>query len=115
MSTERTRVLVTGGCGFLGSEIVSALLATQRYDITALDINPPALGTATFIQDVRYVRANVLDREALAKVFDEAKPAMVVHTVDSRRKPRPLRHNPSRTFATCSLRSAPSSAQATQP
>lgn len=81
MSTERTRVLVTGGCGFLGTEIVSALLATKRYEITAIDINPPALGTTTFTQDVRYVRANVLDRDALQKVFDEAKPAMVVHTV----------------------------------
>lgn len=81
MSTERIRVLVTGGCGFLGTEIVSALLATHRYEITAIDINPPALGTATFTQDVRYVRANVLDREALQKVFDEARPAMVVHTV----------------------------------
>lgn len=81
MSTERTRVLVTGGCGFLGTEIVSALLTTKRYEITAIDINPPALGTTTFTQDVRYVRANVLDRDALQKVFDEAKPAMVVHTV----------------------------------
>lgn len=81
MSPDRTRVLVTGGCGFLGTEIVSALLATKRFDITAIDINPPALGTSTFTQDVRYVRANVLDRDTLLKVFDEAKPAMVVHTV----------------------------------
>jgi len=81
MSTERIRVLVTGGCGFLGTEIVSALLATRRFDITAIDINPPALGTTTFTQDVRYVRANVMDRDALQKVFDEAKPAIVVHTV----------------------------------
>lgn len=81
MSTEQIRVLVTGGCGFLGTEIVSALLATRRFDITAIDINPPALGTTTFTQDVRYVRANVMDRDALQKVFDEAKPAIVVHTV----------------------------------
>jgi sterol-4alpha-carboxylate 3-dehydrogenase (decarboxylating) len=81
MSTERTRVLVTGGCGFLGTEIVSALLATRRYDITVIDINPPSLGTSTFTQSVRYVRANVLDRDALSKVFLEARPAVVVHTV----------------------------------
>lgn len=81
MSTEQIRVLVTGGCGFLGTEIVAALLATNRFAITAIDINPPALGTSTFTQTVRYVRANIMDRDALQKVFDEAKPAIVVHTV----------------------------------
>ncbi|KAF3005929.1 hypothetical protein E8E13_009922 [Curvularia kusanoi] len=81
MSTPRIPILVTGGCGFLGTEIVSALLSTSRYDITAIDINPPSLGNATFTQHVRYVRANVLDREALDKVFSEAAPALVVHTV----------------------------------
>lgn len=59
---------------------MSALLTTRRYTITAIDINPPALGTSTFTQSVRYVRANILDRDALQKVFDEAKPAIVVHT-----------------------------------
>jgi sterol-4alpha-carboxylate 3-dehydrogenase (decarboxylating) len=78
---EQTKILVTGGCGFLGTEIVSALLATKRYSITAIDINPPSLGTSTFPMSVRYVRANVLDREALQKAFDEACPAVVVHTV----------------------------------
>lgn len=78
---EQTKVLVTGGCGFLGTEIVSALLATKRYSITAIDINPPSLGTSTFPRSVRYVRANVLDREALQKALSEARPAIVVHTV----------------------------------
>jgi sterol-4alpha-carboxylate 3-dehydrogenase (decarboxylating) len=78
---EQTKILVTGGCGFLGTEIVSALLATKRYSITAIDINPPSLGTSTFPMSVRYVRANVLDREALQKAFNEACPAVVVHTV----------------------------------
>lgn len=78
---EQTNVLVTGGCGFLGTAIVSALLETKRYNVTAIDINPPSLGSSTFPTEVRYVRANVLDREALQKVFDEARPAIVVHTV----------------------------------
>ncbi|KAF2474761.1 C-3 sterol dehydrogenase/C-4 decarboxylase-like protein [Lindgomyces ingoldianus] len=74
------RVLVTGGTGFLGSEIVKALVKAKSYEVTAVDINPPALGTSTF-SHVRYVRANVLHLEELVKVFNEAKPTIVVHTV----------------------------------
>jgi sterol-4alpha-carboxylate 3-dehydrogenase (decarboxylating) len=81
MSTARIPILVTGGCGFLGTEIVSALLSTSRYAITVIDINPPALGTSTFTQYVRYVRCNVLDLPALESVLAEAAPAIVVHTV----------------------------------
>jgi sterol-4alpha-carboxylate 3-dehydrogenase (decarboxylating) len=75
-----SKVLVTGGTGFLGSEIVKALVETKRHEITVVDINPPALGTGSFFE-VRYVRANVLQPEELHKVFQEAKPTIVVHTV----------------------------------
>lgn len=78
---EQIRVLVTGGCGFLGTSIVARLLETKRFAITVIDINPPSLGSTTFTADVRYVRANILDTEALQKVFQEARPEIVVHTV----------------------------------
>lgn len=80
-SMDPTRVLVTGGCGFIGTAIVSALLSTKRYAITAIDINPPSLGSATFTNSVRYVRCDILDPSSLRSVFSEAQPAIVVHTV----------------------------------
>jgi len=77
---ERRTVVVTGGTGFLGSEIVKQLVETKIYKVVALDINPPALGTGTF-PNVHYVRANVLHPEELDKVFQGAKPTIVIHTV----------------------------------
>lgn len=74
-------VLVTGGCGFLGTAIVSRLLETKRFAITAIDINPPSLGSSSFTTNVRYVRANILDVSSLTEVFEEARPAIVIHTV----------------------------------
>jgi len=74
------KALVTGGTGFLGSEIVKALKETGQFSITAIDINPPSLGTSTFA-DVRYVRANILQPEELQKVVQNVRPDVVIHTV----------------------------------
>ncbi|KAF2242746.1 C-3 sterol dehydrogenase/C-4 decarboxylase-like protein [Trematosphaeria pertusa] len=74
------KVLVTGGTGFLGSRIVEALIEAKSFEITALDINPPALGTQSY-PEVKYVRANVLQQEELRKAFSEARPTIVIHTV----------------------------------
>lgn len=77
------KVLITGGTGFVGTAVIQAFLSLPNpslYTITALDINPPSLGTQSFSQ-VRYVRSNVLQREELKKVFEEARPDVVVHTV----------------------------------
>jgi hypothetical protein len=75
-------VLITGGCGFLGTSIISALLATKQYTVTALDITLPSLGSTAFSTNpaVRYVRCDVLDPTSLADVFSKARPTAVIHT-----------------------------------
>lgn len=64
----------------MGSQIVKALVEASVFDITALDLNPPALGTKSFAQ-VRYVRADVLQISELQRVVNEARPTVVIHTV----------------------------------
>jgi len=78
---DQTRVLVTGGCGFIGTSIVSALVSTKKYAVTAIDINPPSLGSTSFTNTVRYVRCDILDVSSLRNVFSEVQPAIVIHTV----------------------------------
>jgi sterol-4alpha-carboxylate 3-dehydrogenase (decarboxylating) len=77
---KRRTIVVTGGTGFLGSEIVKQLVDADIYSVVAVDITPPDLGRSTF-PSVRYERANVLDPEQLDRVFQEVKPSIVVHTV----------------------------------
>jgi len=51
-----TRVLVTGGNGFIGQHLVSALVARHRQ-VRVLDLLPPA----HFLPDVQYIQGSVLD------------------------------------------------------
>ncbi|KAF2441358.1 C-3 sterol dehydrogenase/C-4 decarboxylase-like protein [Karstenula rhodostoma CBS 690.94] len=75
-----TKVLITGGTGFLGSEIVKVLVEAKDFAITALDINPPSLGTESY-SSVTYVRCDILNFKKLREVFKEARPTVVLHTV----------------------------------
>lgn len=51
-----TRVLVTGGTGFIGQHLVSALAAGRRK-VRVLDVRPPTCA----VPDVEYVAGSVLD------------------------------------------------------
>jgi len=51
-----TRVLVTGGSGFIGQHLVSALVARNRQ-VRVLDLLPPAQA----LPDVQYIEGSVLD------------------------------------------------------
>lgn len=77
-----TKVLVTGGTGFLGSEIIKMLMETKNFAITAIDLNPPSLGTESY-PGVNYVRCNIVNLKELREVFSEVQPTVVVSTARS--------------------------------
>src|SRR5580698_3391903 len=73
------KVLVTGGCGFIGSHVVDYLLSLD-HDVVILDNffsgRDHWLGQNTRPE---IVKASILDREAVAVAFSKHEPAVVFH------------------------------------
>ena len=81
------RVLVTGGAGFIGSNVADRLL-TDGHRVTVLDNFDPYYDPAQKRRNVaralkhpsyRLVEADVRDLPALERAFDAAEPEVVVH------------------------------------
>ncbi|CAI3939972.1 6-dehydratase (RfbB) (PDB:1G1A) [Commensalibacter communis] len=78
------QILVTGGCGFIGSAVVRHLIHNTKHSVVNVDVltYSASLETVAEIeQDDRYhfCQVNITDAVALTKVFEEFKPDAVMH------------------------------------
>ncbi len=75
--SDRRRVLVTGGAGFIGANLCRALLETGRYEVTVIDDFATGYRSNLDNLDVELVEGSILD----VGLMDKATPAggQVVH------------------------------------
>ena len=78
-------IMITGGAGFIGSHVVRLFVNQYpQYQVINLDALTYA-GNLENLKDIenkpnyRFVKANILDSEALEKVFDEYSITDVIH------------------------------------
>jgi dTDP-glucose 4,6-dehydratase len=78
------RLLITGGCGFIGSAVIRHVLESSDHEIVNVDkmtyaASLDALEAAHEHPRHRLVRADIADAEAMRRVFAEARPDAVMH------------------------------------
>jgi len=77
-------LLITGGAGFIGANFVRHVLARSDARLVIIDKltyagNPANIDDVLKNPRVRFVKADIADRDAMISIFDENKPASVVN------------------------------------
>jgi dTDP-glucose 4,6-dehydratase len=81
---EKQTILLTGGSGFIGTNMVRLLLNSGKYCVVNLDAltyaaNPLSLDDLEGNPDYEFVNGNITDRELVAALFAKYKPLGVMH------------------------------------
>jgi UDP-glucose 4-epimerase len=83
----RKRILLTGGSGTLGYNILRRLANDERYFVTALLRNPGSCPVAEFSQSVEFIKHDLSDTIHTAQIFERVSPAIIVHCAASGLRP----------------------------
>jgi dTDP-glucose 4,6-dehydratase len=78
------RILLTGGCGFIGSAVVRRLIRHTDHTVVNVDVMTYAASEDALeeaISDPRHtlIRADITDAAAIGRIFAEHKPDAVMH------------------------------------
>ena len=76
----KINILVLGGFGFIGSNIIEALLNTNHYNIIVFEFKSV---TSKFVDRVRVYHGDFNNEEDLAEVFENNKIDIVVHLIST--------------------------------
>jgi dTDP-glucose 4,6-dehydratase len=81
---EKQTLLLTGGCGFIGSNMVRLLVASGQYRVVNLDAltyaaNPLSLEDLEDHPDYEFVQGDIRDYELVSSVFAKYHPLGVMH------------------------------------
>lgn len=77
-------ILITGGCGFIGSALVDYLMNRTSYTVVNLDAmtyaaNPDALLSYEKSSRYHFVKGDIQDESLLTTLFNKFKPSAVMH------------------------------------
>lgn len=78
------QILVTGGCGFIGSAVVRHLIHHTKHSVVNVDVltysaSPETVAEVEKNDRYNFRQVNITDAAALKKVFEEFKPDAVMH------------------------------------
>ncbi|KAI1382169.1 sterol-4-alpha-carboxylate 3-dehydrogenase [Hypoxylon crocopeplum] len=73
------KVLVIGGCGFLGHHVVNLLLRDWKCTVSVVDLKCQR-NRRPASDGVEYIEADITDADNLTKIFGKLKPDVVIHT-----------------------------------
>jgi dTDP-glucose 4,6-dehydratase len=78
------KILLTGGCGFIGSAVIRHILRMTVHDVVNIDkityaASEAALEEASGSPRYRLIRADIADASAMTAIFAEHRPDAVMH------------------------------------